>query len=147
MAPKNQDRRVVANNTPPRAKKPVSEAESSAATPSSKSPRDVVLIHGLTEDKKGLRVLRARQDSVEAGEVRPLVEGQPINSDVVRLKPRAGTPFLCDVETELAIGSAPPSAQLSSRSGPAQVANRAYRDNWDAIWARPAASQDPSKLN
>lgn len=116
-----------------------------------------MLIHGVTEDKKGLRVLRARNDNVEAGEVRPLVEGQPITSDVVRLKPRPEAPFVCDVETEVSVGTpkvrgskaSMSSASTPHRSGPAQVANRAYRDNWDAIWASPSAASpsDRRKMN
>ncbi len=135
-------------------KKPSNDKNSSReaeAQASARSGQDVVLIHGLSEDKKGLRVLRARNDEVQIGEVRPLVEGQPITSDVVRLKPRAGMPFLCDVETEVAVsGPQPTPAQApQARSGPAQVASRAYRDNWDTIWSRSAAPSlgDPSKLN
>ena len=33
---------------------------------------DVVLMHGPTADGEGARVLRARADGIEAGEVRPL---------------------------------------------------------------------------
>jgi len=140
-------------------KKPAIDKNSSPETQgSARSGQDVVLIAGLSEDKKGLRVLRARNDQVEAGEVRPLVEGQPITSDVVRLKPRAGMPLLCDVETEVAISNPQPTQSKSNkpRSGPAQVANRAYRDNWDTIWSRStglsggagsSAVRDPSKLN
>ena len=111
-------------------KKPSNDKNSSRETDaqaSARSSQDVVLIHGLSDDKKGLRVLRARNDQVEAGEVRPLVEGQPITSDVVRLKPRAGMPLLCDVETEVAVAG--PERTLAKgervRSGPAQVASRA----------------------
>ncbi len=138
--------------TTERANPPKAQAVSAASSPSSspqkssESGRDLVLIHGVTEDKKGLKVLRARNDTVEAGEVRPLAEGQPITSDIVRLKPRKGTPYLCDVETEVSMeelkhGTAP------QRTGPAQVANQAYRQNWDAIWARPKTKSDPSTLN
>ncbi len=101
----------------------------------------------MTDDKKGLRVLRARNDSIEAGEVRPLAEGQAITSDVVRLKPRQGLPYVCDVETEISMSEL--RGRQPKRSGPAQVSSRAYRDNWDTIWARaPAATtKDPSELN
>jgi len=135
-------------------KKPISDKNSSSETPAEAGARpsqDVVLIHGLSEDKKGLRVLRARNDQVEVGEMRPLVEGQPITSDVVRLKPRTGMPLLCDVETEVAVSGPQPSLSKAHqvRTGPAQVANNAYRDNWDTIWSRSATSPlgDPSKLN
>src|SRR5690606_3054054 len=113
---------------------------SQGATP--KPSRDVVLIGGPTDDKKGLRVLRARDQSIEVGEVRPLAPGQPIYSDVVRLHPRKEAPFVCDVETtyshsERGAPQETASSDVSSRrltgAGPAQVASRAYRDNWDAI--------------
>lgn len=109
---------------------------------------DVVLIHGVTEDGKGLNVLRARDERVEVGQVRPLEEGKPLAGDVVRLKPRPEAPWLCDVETELAVKrntamakrSSPRAPQASAaesaprRHGPPQVASDAYRRNWDAIW-------------
>lgn len=107
----------------------------------------------MTEDKKGLKVIRARPDGIEAGEMRPLVEGQPITSDIVRLTPRAGAPYICDVQTEFSASHAQrpntKGSDLAARSGPAQVANHAYRTNWDTIWARPSpgVDGDPSKLN
>lgn len=56
-------------------------------------------------------------------------EGKPIppRGEVVRLKPRAGMPRVCDVE--VAYGG-----DTEGRSGPAQVASKAYRDNWDAVF-------------
>lgn len=102
-------------------------------------PRDVVLVHGLTDDRKGLKVLRARSEGIEVGEVRPLSEGQPISSDVVRLRPRKETPYICDVETTYS----PP----RKNSGPAQVATRAYRDNWDQIWSSRASAPGSVDLN
>jgi hypothetical protein len=60
---------------------------------------DVVLVHGTTDDGAGLRVLRARDGQVQAGEVRPLVSGQPIHGDVIRIVPRGPDSPLCDVET------------------------------------------------
>lgn len=122
---------------------------------SGKKP-DVVLVHGRTEDQKGLRVLRARESGIEVGEVRPLEEGKPIDGDVVKLVPRADAPYLCDVETQVSLdelrkksaalrggasGGGGPSrtdvATTRKKSGPAQVATDAYRANWDAIWSRP----------
>lgn len=124
-------------------KSPAPEKKSATQAPA----RDVVWIHGMTEDKKGLKVLRARDDSLEAGEVRPLAEGQPITSDVVRLKPRQGTPFVCDVETEVSMDELR-QRTAPARSGPAQVASAAYRQNWDQIWSKSERSEtDPSKLN
>jgi hypothetical protein len=119
---------------------------------------DVVLIHGVTEDGKGLRVLRARDERLELGQVRPLEEGKPLQGDVVKLTPRPEAPFVCDVETQVKVPERAPAALRSTsssakadsaradgptksdgvperrRKGPPQVATRAYRENWDAIW-------------
>lgn len=109
-------------------------------------------------------MIRARDQHIEAGEVRPLKEGQPITSDVVKLHPRKGAPFVCDVETTYspsqsspnqgAGGSATRHAQsISPRSGrpttagPAQVASQAYRENWDSIWAKRPLDKGSSELN
>jgi hypothetical protein len=112
---------------------------------------DVALLYAPTDDGKGARVLRARDGLLEAGEVRPVKEGQPINQgEVVKLTPiQAGAPCLCNVEVLHAgdatrqAPSAPPSANLaeSARSaeangGPAQVATEDYRLNWDRIFGR-----------
>lgn len=125
-------------------------AETPSSVPSAESAKDVVLVHGLTEDRRGYKVLRAREDGLELGEVRPLEEGKPLTGDVVRLKPRAESPLLCDVETQVSLRELE-GAQVQNRSGdraaprvtpaeprrrvgPAQVATDAYRMNWDAIW-------------
>lgn len=116
---------------------------------------DVVIVHGVTEDRKGLRVLRARNQTLEAGEVRPVVEGQPITSDLLRLKPRPNAPFVCDVETTYRAREAsskeevdaPGAEPRRSRSGPAQVASASYRENWDAIWAKRVSAPGSSELN
>ena len=52
----------------------------SANGPESKGSEafDVVWMHGPTEDGEGTRVVRARPGRVDAGEVRPMVEGQPL---------------------------------------------------------------------
>jgi hypothetical protein len=123
---------------------------------------DVVLVHGVTEDKKGLRVLRSRAGSLEVGEVRPIVEGQPIHSDVVRLRPRKEAPFLCDVETTYSPGEknaprktrgadAPEAGNQAQgrapRVGPPQVASRAYRDNWEQIYRTRVTGPGSSDIN
>jgi len=120
-----------------------SEGEAPAA-PESSSP-DVALIHGVTPDG-GLQILRARENRLELGAVRPLREGAPITGEVVKLRPRENCPVVCDVEVQLA---APKQNRTSDRqvtrevretstprSGPAQVATDEYRKNWDAIWSR-----------
>lgn len=126
-------------------------------------PQDVVLVHGVTDDKQGLRVIRARDQQIEAGEVRPLKEGQAITSDVVKLHPRPGAPFLCDVETTYSPARTPREAASERKSpslassgltnkrpttaGPAQVASQTYRENWDAIWAKGSLSKGSTELN
>jgi hypothetical protein len=118
-------------------------------SPAAATTPDVALIHGVTPDGEGLKIIRARGDRVELGAVRPLREGAPINGEVVTLRPRANFPALCDVEshfkpTESASDrqESAPSA-LARRAGPAQVATDEYRRNWDAIWNR---SEAKSKL-
>jgi hypothetical protein len=104
---------------------------------------DVALIHGVAPDGS-LQILRARENRLELGAIRPLREGVPITGEVVKLRPRENCPVVCDVEVQL---KAPqpasdcqvpaPSANLA-HSGPAQVATDEYRKNWDAIWSAPS---------
>lgn len=94
--------------------------------------QDVVLLHSPTDDGAGIRVIRARENRIEVGEVRALEEGKPITGDVVRLKPREGQPQICDVE----VAYEAPNAGGPSRSheGPARVSNDAYRDSWERVF-------------
>jgi hypothetical protein len=111
---------------------------------------DVALIHGVTPDGAGLQVLRARENRLEVGAIRPLREGAPITGEVVTLRPRPNFPALCDVETHFKPPAAPsndrqvPSAALA-HAGPAQVATDEYRRNWDAIWSTP--TEKPKLVN
>jgi hypothetical protein len=111
----------------------------------SEGARDVALIHGVTEEGD-LRIVRQREDRLEFGAVRPLREGVPISGEVVRLTPRKEFPLLCDVKTELKVAEAArddvaePSAV--AHKGPARVASKSYRNNWDLIWNRPSSSDD-----
>jgi hypothetical protein len=128
-----------------------------SAPKSESAGSDVVLIRGVTEDGKGLEVLRARDERLEIGQVRPLEEGKPLAGDVVRLRPRPEAPFLCDVETQVRVPSVhtekrtrpsperAPLAETRRSSGPPQVASDAYRKNWDAIWS--ARDKKPSLPN
>src|SRR5579859_590608 len=91
---------------------------------------DVVFLHSPTEDGEGARVIRARRGEVEAGEVRPLKEGKTLGGgEVVTLHPRPDSPRVCDVKSEYAVPT-------RSSNGPAQVATRAYRDEWERIFGR-----------
>jgi hypothetical protein len=48
--------------------------------------KDLVLVHSVTDDGNGVRVLRQREQTLEAGEMRPLEDGKPIRGEVVKLK-------------------------------------------------------------
>jgi len=108
---------------------------------------DVALICGVAANGSDVHVLRRRNNRIEAGIARALREGQPIQGELVRLRPRKQTPLLCDVEVELEVPSAlhsrgqdvqagEPNASLRETHGPAQVSSDSYRRNWDAIWKR-----------
>ncbi len=98
------------------------------------SKKDVVLVHGVTEDGRGLAVIRQRDDQLETGALRPLEQGKPIHGEVVTLEPRKESPLLCDVKVEVPAPAAEEPRARRSHSGPAQVANDRYRKNWDTIW-------------
>jgi hypothetical protein len=126
-----------------------------AAAPETRASSDVVLVHGVSDDGKSLAVLRARNNTVEAGVVRALGEGEPLDGEIVKLTPRPECPVVCDVEVTVPRGaltakggndgrSAARASQRDEprRAGPAQVATPRYRDNWDAIWQRKPAKDD-----
>ena len=123
---------------------PPSAPEISEDTASEGNPEetDVVVVHGITADGAGLRVLRHREDKIEAGAVRPVEQGKPIYGELVRLRPRASCPLVCDVTVELPAASRQPDDDVAAtpeacqRKGPAQVASNRYRANWDTIWSR-----------
>ncbi len=95
-------------------------------------PLDVVLVHGKALDGDATRVLRIRPGRMEAGEVRPVRDGESLapGGEVVRLIPREGTPLVYDVKVEYQV---PAASEVPARSGagPAQVATQAYRDSWE----------------
>jgi hypothetical protein len=96
------------------------------------APFDVVMLHGPTDDGGGTKIVRARPGKIEAGEIRPVREGQPLGSgEVVTLAPREGMPRVCDVSVLRESQAAPTDAR---GAGPAQVATRAYRDSWERIF-------------
>ena len=101
---------------------------------------DVVLLHSPTEDGKGVRVLRAREGRVEAGEVRPLESGKPLHGDLVTLKPRADAPRVCDVEVHYQARNSDESPALDHK-GPPTVASAAYRKSWDRIFQNDAGDE------
>ena len=123
------------NRRPTPEAKPDRTARSEA--PGKPSP-DVVLIHDVEPNGKGLRVLRYRDRQLEAGAVRPLEHGKPLQGELVRLKPRREMPLICDVDVELASPSPSDTGDAAvPKKGPAQVATDQYRENWDRIWRHP----------
>jgi hypothetical protein len=111
---------------------------------------DVALVCGVSQDGAGVEVIRKRGDRIETGTVRRLEPGKPIHGEVVRLRPRAHAPFVCDVEVEFAAPAREEGAAAAAgtapgaSSGPAQVATESYRKNWDAVYGR---GRKPSLLN
>jgi hypothetical protein len=116
---------------------------SDAPPPETGEAPDVVLLHSPTPDGEGVRVLRAREGRLEAGEVRPMKEGQPIQSgELVTLTPRSESPAVCDVKVQYkAPTSAPekPAAALTHK-GPALVNSSEYRARWEDIFGAPKTS-------
>lgn len=103
------------------------------------SKTDVVVLGPPTADGAGVHVLRAREERIEAGELRNLEEGRPITGEVLTLAPRKDSPRVFDVRESYSPNA--PGAQKAK--GPAQVATQAYRDNWDEVFARrPRKSAD-----
>jgi hypothetical protein len=125
-----------------------SPTQSSSTKPSAGSTnsgsQDVVLIHGPTEDQAGLHVLRARPQGIEVGVMRPLEEGKPLSGEVVKLRPRPGTPRVCDVETQFSKeeldGARAATPPRLGHPGPPRVTTEAYRANWEAIYRLPEGS-------
>ena len=118
-----------------------------------RSSRDVALLYAPTDDGKGSRILRSRDGNLEAGEVRPVKEGQSSQGgELVRLEPRADTPSICDVhvlhEARRPESSAPPSSPVSEPTGrPAQVATEDYRLNWDRVFGSAGRVKRDTSLN
>jgi hypothetical protein len=102
-----------------------------------KPARDVVLLGPPTADGDGVHVLRARDERIETGELRNVTEGKPITGELVTLQPRKDNPRVCDVTDSFKANAEPsPSSPPPARGkGPAQVATKAYRDNWEEVFA------------
>ncbi len=119
------------------------EAPAKETAPAPK--QDVVLLGPPTADGNGVHVLRAREERIEAGELRALQEGRPVVGEVVSLRPREDNPRICDVADSYKPAGA------GARKGPAQVATEAYREGWDEIFAKTkkpdAGPADPRTLN
>lgn len=108
------------------------------AKPAEAPAADVVVLGPPTADGTGVHVIRARDEKLEAGELRVMQEGRPISGEVLTLKPRKENPRVCDV----ADSYRPPPGAIARASeppphkGPARVATKAYRDGWDEIFGQ-----------
>ena len=110
---------------------------------------DVVFVHSKVESGEGFRIIRKRADVIEVGEIRPVQEGKPLTGEMIKLTPRQEHEQIFDVEVLVSREEALGGGALG-HAGPAQVATRAYRSNWDAIFGAPDESEapgDPSALN
>jgi hypothetical protein len=95
-----------------------------------------------TDDEEGFHVLRRRgEEPVEVGTLRPLKEGQPIEGEVISLRPRKDVPYVYDVKTKVA---APRAQRRLTSAGPAQVASEEYRAGWDKIWGKRRSGDKPN---
>lgn len=115
------------------------------AAPATEAPaKDIVLLGPPTADGAGVHVLRARNERIEAGELRAIQDGRPITGEIVTLERRKDNPRVCDVKDSYS----PPGA-AAAHKGPAKVATDAYRDGWDEVFGgNPSSSPlPPSRLN
>jgi hypothetical protein len=97
---------------------------------------DVALV--IARDGQGTHILRRRSEDgpIEKGVLQPLVEGKPIEGEVVTLQARPEFPLLFDVKSEFVSPRDQPSEEQirATADGPAQVASDAYRRGWEAVW-------------
>lgn len=109
--------------------------------PESGEAPDVVLLHSPTDDGAGVRVLRAREGRLEAGEMRPAKAGQPlVSGELVALTPRCESPALFDVKVAYTAPKRDGAAAMPHK-GPALVNSHDYRDRWETIFR---ASREPN---
>ncbi len=73
--------------------------------------------------------------------MRPTRDGEPIHGELVRLSQRPEHNQLFDVDV---LHDARPAGE---RPGPAQIATREYRENWEKIFATGGREADPKFEN
>jgi hypothetical protein len=112
--------------------------------PAPPKEQDVMMIHSPVEDGDGYNVLRMRESAIEVGQIRALREGAPVHGEVVHLTQRPEHERLFNVEV-LVKSPSPKELPARERSGPAQVATDAYRENWETIFG--AQRKDKGSLN
>jgi hypothetical protein len=118
----------------PRARKP-DKAEKPAP--------DFAILGGPTEDGEGTHLVRFRDGSISAGELRPVKEGEPVtHRELVRLHPIDAERRVMRVETLHAPPALPPESPTPSLSRPARVSNERYPKNYDAIFDAKRSKKD-----
>ncbi len=114
---------------------PVPDAETAAtkAEPQGEKnkSKDLLYVYRQCESSQGYQVIRQRSDRLEVGEIHEAQQGKPIAGELVKLSPNPAHERLYDVET---LVDAAPQPSRSTGAGPAQVANKPYRDNWEHIF-------------
>jgi hypothetical protein len=111
--------------------------------------RDVILVHGVSEDGEGVNVIRQREDRLELGTVLPVREGKPLRGDLVKLTPRKELPLLYDVEVQYearpsSSGAPAEEPPPKAHAGPARVTTSTYRAGWDRIWGSSGKKRLPN---
>jgi hypothetical protein len=129
---------VMSDAKPPRSKPRVRKPKSEAAAQPETQPKapapDFAILGGPTEDGEGTQLVRFRDGTITAGELRPVKEGQPItHREVVRLHPLDSERRVMRVET-LHAPEVVPVPEAPALSRPARVSNERYRKNYDAIF-------------
>ncbi len=107
---------------------------------------DVVFVHSQSKKTGALRVVRAREDRIELGEMRQPKDGERIDGELVKLTQRKEHERLFDVEPAQPQEE---SAAPAPRDGPAQVATDSYRQNWDEVFGgkRKSKPKQPKYLH
>jgi len=111
--------------------------------------QDLAVVLGPTADNSGVHILRKRpnSDEPEMGTVRPMREGEPIDGEVIALRPRKDMPMVYSVRTEYDPKSNAGHAPSLRNPGPAHVSTDEYRRGWDTIFGGKGKGTTRSTLN
>jgi len=98
--------------------------------------RKGVLLPLQTSDQGTIRGLFVDGNGVESHELRPLMDGESINTDeVIALSQRPGTPYLDAEITSLGCGGAPTSEHApTGHDGPCKANSEEFREGWGRIF-------------
>jgi hypothetical protein len=125
---------------PPRSKTRARKPEPDKAK---KPAPDFAILGGPTEDGEGTHLVRFRDGSISAGELRPVKEGESVtHRELVRLHPVDAERRVMRIETLHSPEALPRESQTPSLSRPARVSNERYRKNYDAIFDAKRSKKD-----